>query len=323
MKCNQMTIRNTRSLLIYKHLILLIPLCLLISTVGCSKKNSILPSINPPGTPYLFNVLPTGQETDRGMLVCIDGGFDNIDGFVIQRKQGGGQFATIANINQNSANIDWTNEGNLIYVDWNNIGISISYTYRVQAYNQDGSSDWSNEKTGTSAGPQSVTIWRYPTADAYIDEFYPDLNRGSNGYLLVSNKPSNRRISYLKFNYSGIPSYALGIQSVTLRLICQNEPPCGTVCVRVEDLAEDCLESSVTWNNRPIGRGILYSPAYVYNDGQVVYWDMKTIFTDWYDGVTLNHGIALRTQDNDDDVAVLYSREKPDLEPLLEIKYQW
>jgi hypothetical protein len=323
MKCSQMTIRNINSLLICKHLILLILLCLLISIAGCSKKNSILPSSNPPGTPYLFNVLATGEEPNRGMLVCIDGGFDNIDGFVIQRRQSGGQFTTIANINQNSANIDWTNEGDLIYVDWNNIGISIAYTYRVQAHNQDGSSDWSNEKTGTSAGPQSVTIWRYPTADAYVDEFSPDLNRGSDGYLLVSNKPSYRKISYLKFNYTGVPSYALGIRSVTLRLICQNEPSCGTVCVRVEDLAEDWFESSVTWNNRPSGRGILYSPAYVYNDGQLVYWDMKTIFTDWYDGVTLNHGIALRTQDNDNDVAALYSSEKPDLEPLLEIKYQW
>jgi len=308
---------------------LLTLLCLAIGIAGCSKDNSTGSdndnnnTTNPPDTPYLFNVLPTGEEPNRGMGVGIDGGFDGITGFVIQRKQGGSQFTTIATINQNSANIDWTNEGDIIYVDWNSIGVAVSYTYRVQAFNQDGSSGWSNERTGTSAGPMSVSLYRNPIADAYVYELTPDVNRGNDTYLLVSNEPSYRKISYLEFNYSGVPSYALGIESVSLRFICQNEPPAGTVSVRVEDLAEDWFESTVIWNNRPIGRGILYSPTYVYNNGQPVYFDMTTIFTDWYNGITLNHGVALRTQDADDDIAVLYSRERSDLKPLLEIVYQW
>jgi len=328
MKYGQATKRDTWAFCICKRLILLIALCLPIFFVGCSKDNSTGPEnqndiSNPPSTPYLFNILPTVEEPDRGMLVCIDGGFDNIDGFLIQKRQGGGQFSTIASINQYSANIDWTNEGDLIYVDWSSIGVSVAYTYRVQAYNQDGSSGWSNEKTGTSAGPMPVTIYKYPIADAYVDEFSPNQNRGNDSYLLVTNKQSYRKISYLRFNYDGVPSYAMGIESATLRFICQNEPPCGTVIIRVEDLAEDWYEGNVTWNNRPIGRGILYSPTYVYNNGQPVYVDMTTIFTDWYNGITLNHGVALRTQDSDNDIAVLYSRERSDLKPLLEIVYQW
>lgn len=268
---------------------------------------------NPPETPSIMQVLALAQEPSRGMHVAIYDASDNEDGFVLERKTQGSTFAQIANL---SPDIE-------TYDDWG-LGISIPYTYRIRAYNQFGSSDWSTEKTGTSAGPEPNYVFIYPMADAYVDQRYPTTNYGDDTYLLVTERESGEKRAYLEFSYNEIPSYAIDIDVAELRLICQNEPSAGAMEVYVGDLAEDFYENSVTWNNRPIERGLLVDHEYVYNNGQPVFWDITEIVKDWFNGVTLNHGIVLRGfLAPSEGQAVLYSRERTDLRPLLSVKYYW
>ena len=91
--------------------------------------------------------------------------------------------------------------------------------------------------------------------------------------------------------------------------------------VFLEDLASNWNENTVTWNNRPFGRGVGTDDAYVYNDGQPVYWNMTPIVKNWFEGITLNRGIRLYMWTGEGE-ARLSSRES-DQKPLLTVDYVW
>ena len=270
------------------------------------------PPGSPPATPSFTQVFAISQEPQRGMHLIINDASTDEDGFRIERRVQGGAFTQIAALAQNTATYD----------DWG-LGISTSYTYRINASNAYGSSPWSAERTATATGSEPGFISLYPTADAYVQEAFPTQNKGDDTYLLVtgSNSGLPEKRSYLRFNFADIPSYAIATDTAQLRLISQNESTVPTALVAVQGVASSWSESTITWSNRPIGRGLAADARNVYNDGQPVYWDISSIVRRWFEGTTLNHGIELFSLSTNS--AVLYSRERSQLEPLLVIKYLW
>jgi len=94
------------------------------------------PSIYPPKGPsglYLGNV-----QSDRISLFWTDNS-DNEAGFLIQRKVGDGEFVNLAAVEKDS----------IAYNDFS-VGPNKKYTYRVQAYNSAGVSNYSNEASVTT-----------------------------------------------------------------------------------------------------------------------------------------------------------------------------
>ena len=271
-----------------------------------------------PLAPNIRKIVPIGSEPKRGMYLMIYDNSDNEDGFKVERKKQGETFSHLANLNANTETYD----------DWE-VKMSTPYTYRIQAYNQFGSSGW-NEKTQTSAGPQPGTIFLNPIADAYVEEAFPRQNQGGNSYLIVKgyypgDSVSEQNISYLKFPYDKIPSYAIDVDEATLRLISQNEPLLKgrAAFVSILSLAKDWNENTVIWDNRPFNRGfVLGLGKDVNNDGQPTYWDVTPDVRSWLERITLNHGMELQVR-NSKNKAVLYSRERNQLKPELRVDYLW
>jgi len=259
---------------------------------------------NPPDAPNIFNVVPIWVgPPNRALGVCIEGGFDNIDGFIIQRKQKELQYTTIADINQNSSNIEITNY-DVMYIDQSNIGVSQSYKYRAKAYNQDGSSDWSNERTGTDPGPISADIGTYVIADAYVENTDPNTNFGDNNLLTVAGAEGywgGIQNVLLLFSLPSVPSYGV-FQSAELQLIEAgggNTTYPGAVSIYAAPILNNWDENSVTWNNRPgsylstVGYGS-HNP----NNNSIIYIDVSEVVAEWYSGVRSNRGFMLFSGSN-------------------------
>ena len=265
---------------------------------------------SPPATPSITQLVPIVQEPDRGMHLTIRDASDNEDGFRIERKVGGGSFNSLTSLSPNTDN----------YTDWG-LEMSTQYTYRIQAYNKDGNSNWS-EKTQTASGPEPGTVFLNPTADAFVIEADPDINFGIWDRLLVTRGSLGREYSYIKFPYAEISSYIKDINLAELRLITRNPSIATLALVYVEDLASDWEEYGVTWNNRPINRGITTDNAYVsFDENQPVYWNITPIVKNWFEGITLNRGIRLFSV-TDNEIVGFWSREA-NQKPLLTVDYTW
>ena len=303
-----------------KNYLWLLIVTIMLLLISCEKKSTTTEPTAPEGSipakPSFYQVVAIVQEPVRGMYLTIYDASDNEDGFVIERKKSGGSFTQLVTLPANSESYD----------DWGPLETSTSYTYRIKAYNQYGSSDWS-ERTQTSAGEQPGTVSFYPDADSYVEEANPTRNNGSDGYLLVDgayDDPGNQMISYIRFPYQQyIPSYAVYIDKAELRLICQNEPAAGNALVTVHRIDVSWDENSINWNNKP-------NPSYaaigvgtpVNNDGEPVYFDVTHPVRDWLDGTVPNYGFAL-VANNSIGMAVLYSRERSQVKPLLTVDYLW
>lgn len=273
----------------------------------------ILPKGTPPSAPNFYQLVPFTQEPTRGMQLIIFDTSDNEDGFRIEKKTGG-RFTLLTTLPANTETYD----------DWGPLATSTSYTYRIQAYNQYGNSAWS-EKTQTSAGPDRGMVFFYATEDAYVDQAYPNDNYGDSGYLLVTGEynSSKYKTSYIKFPIDEIPAYATDIEKAELRLISQNEQTsCSSVMVSVFELTSDWDENTVIWNNRPSVSFGATDTEYIYNDGQPVYFNITSILTKWHNGSIPNYGIELYDSYTSC-LAILFSRERNQLKPLLTVDYYW
>ncbi|MFA8342788.1 MAG: DNRLRE domain-containing protein [Rhodothermaceae bacterium] len=287
--------------------------------ISCKQQESINEPSEPqgkvPAKPSFYQLLPLVQEPTRGMHLVINDKSDDEEGFRIERKKKGGSYSHLTTLSANSKTFD----------DWN-LEISTEYTYRIQAFNSQGSSEWS-EKTKTSAGEEVGTIFIYPEADSYVKEANPTENKGTNNYLLVDgayNDPGKQMIAYIKFSYKQhIPNYAIDIKKAELRMICQNEPIADTALTTVHTVEAAWNENSITWNNRPnISFVALSTGQYVYNNGKPVYFDVTSSPQRWLKGLSPNNGLALKAK-NSKGTAVLYSKERSQLKPLLTIQYYW
>ena len=288
--------------------------------IRCENKSTttepIAPQGNIPAKPNFYQVVAIVQEPVRGMYLTIYDASDNEDGFVIERKKSGGSFTQLVTLPANSKS----------YNDWGPLETSTSYTYRIKAYNQYGSSNWS-EKAQTSAGEEPGTVFFYPDADSYVEEANPTRNNGSEGYLIVDgayNDPGNQMISYIRFPYQQyIPNYAVYIDKAKLRLICQNEPSAGTALTTVHTINANWNEYTINWNNKPTPNyGAISIGTHVNNDGQPVYFDVTNSLRNWLEGTASNYGFALVAK-NSIGKAILYSKERSQVKPILTVDYLW
>lgn len=230
-----------------------------------SPNNPEEPAGSPPAMPSFMQLVPTAEEPNRGMFLYVHDASNDEDGFRIERKTVGGGFSSLTSLPPNTERYD----------DWG-LEISVQYTYRIQAYNEFGSSSWS-EKTQIAAGPEPGTILLYPVADAYVSNGSPNSNSGMTDHLkVVKYDDGGIEEAYLRFPYDQIPSHVVEINDVELRLVSFNTLGFLTAAIYAEDLAFNWNENTVTWNNRPFGRGVAADNAYVFNDGQPVYWNITT-----------------------------------------------
>lgn len=295
----------------------------LASLVGCTQPGAPTPPTPPtspsgtkPATPSL-SLIPEAIEPNRIMQLLIqDYNFDENN--VTIQKLVGGVYNTLATVT-----LDQYGEG--VYND-RGLSTSTAYTYRIKANNNAGSSDW-NQQIATSPGTQSGTKTLSPTQDSYVTVGSPYSNYGNFSQLLIlGGATTSFAEAYVQFPYNQI-SYATSIASATLSLTSPSVEylyPVGyPPYISVDSLATDWSESTVTWNTRPLFRGDVSSSAYVYDNGQVVNWDVTPILQNWLQGTTLNHGLRLSKQLLiHDGEAVLDSRESS-YPPRLIINYTW
>jgi chitodextrinase len=83
-----------------------------------------------------------------------------------------------------------------------------------------------------------------PSDDSYVQQISPDSNYGTNASLFVKNDPISSRVTFLKFDLTGIP----GITSAKLRVY--GSASWNTVLSAYES-ADNWTQSSITWNNKP------------------------------------------------------------------------
>lgn len=267
-----------------------------------------------PNTPSFYSLTPIGDPPDRGMYLEIYDDSNNEDGFTIQRKDIWSSFIQVADLPANTKT----------YTDWG-LEMSTSYTYRIKAYNEYGSSAWS-EKTKTSAGLSTEDIIVYPTEDSFIDQKYPSLNMGTMEYLFVEDSyynPGEEMISFIKFPVlQSLPYYAVGIEFAEIVMFSQTCDPIGGPLVGTHRVMSDWSESTVTWNNQPsFSWSASTVGTTVNNDGELVYFEITTLVSDWFDNHYPDYGVALCT-DNSIKRAVLFSKDTV-LRPWLEVTYNW
>lgn len=286
----------------------------------------------PSATPYIVALAPTAEEPNRGMLLIIDGRFDDRDGLNIERKnENDYQFNLIERITQNSTNYE-IHDGDINYVDLNNIGTSIEYSYRVQAYNEHGSSDYSNVRTAISVGPVlGIPQFLNPVADAHVKRADPNRNFGDENYITVAGENpgfygGSNENALLLFSLPNLPSYAQ-FESAELRM-CEAGGGhtfypglIGIYAAPIESFYS-WDENTVTWNNRPGS----YLSTYGYgmhnpNEERCLFIDVTKVVSDWYYGIRPNKGFMLFT--GSDAYCSYYSRESSGSPSLLEINYVW
>ena len=212
------------------------------------------------------------------------------------------------------------------YTDWG-LERSVRYTYRIQAYNEFGSSNW-DEKTETAVGPQTSSI--YPptkvSSDAYVMESTPDGNFANERFLTVAGYEGGHENALLLFSLPNLPSHAEDFQSAKLGL-CEagggNTIYPGNIKLFVAPIANQWNESTVTWNNRP-GTWLsdFVSKDHNPNNAPCVEIDISNIVSKWYSGARSNLGLNIFSGSSS--YVSYYSREG--YEPgsgSLQINYSW
>jgi hypothetical protein len=267
--------------------------------IGCESKKitgSDTPLGYPPNTPSITQIFQTLGQTNgipsRGLIIMISDTSNDEDGFRLERRSPGGAFASIATLSQN------TDE----YTDWG-LGVSIQYTYRVQAFNEFGDSSWSNERTETSAELQSEHIIVYSDADATVYEEYPDANFGGQLYFEIAGQAGywgERAYSLIYFPLPDIPTFAFGLEGAHL-VTCEagggNSTYPGAMLLNVRPVTGQWYENSVTWNNYPAPW--LGNPGTaIHNPNTIpcVSIDVYDIVSDWYVGFPLNWGFLIESE---------------------------
>jgi len=121
----------------------------------------------------------------------------------------------------------------------------------------------------------SATI--YPEADSYVDSEYPTLNYGGSSYLYVRNTyDSVYRISYIRFNFTSIPSGAV-IQSAVLQVynlyLCSASTKIGVH----QSSNTTWSEFGIIWNNKPTYESLSVSNQTVVTANCSYTWDITSI----------------------------------------------
>jgi len=161
-----------------------------------------------------------------------------------------------------------------------------------------------------------------PVKDAYISEFYPNINFGDR-YYLFANQFQGRKDEYqslLKFDLCEdrcrmIPPNSF-ITDACLRLwVFRNEVPQNkTTDLCAYPVLQKWRELQVTWNTRPLfdpGNSFCtcVPPGFV-NDWLEI--DLTNLVKAWYKGYVVNNGLLLKCDERFDSLLAFYSREFKD-----------
>ena len=273
------------------------------------------PEANPPNAPSIMRSEPIETEPRRGIILWIYDDSDDEDGFILERKSHNQSFHQIADLRAN------TDE----YIDWG-LEVSTAYTYRINAFNEIGRSDWSREDTETTVGPQSNLIWTYTTADAAVKEVNPSNNYGGNNTMTIAGYSGAKENALVLFSLPNLPSYSTGMRSSTLRL-CEagggNTIYPGRIFLFAAPILSSWDEYSVTWNNRP-GTWLSTNGTSWHdpNSDPCAGIDVSNVVSDWYSGIRVNYGFNLFS--GTEAYCLYYSREgyQPG-SALLYIEYWW
>lgn len=179
-----------------------------------------------------------------------------------------------------------------------------------------------------------MPTWIYftPEKDAYIAQYYPDINFGDVPYLYTNRYQgcNDEYQSLIKFDLCSlgcnqIPSNS-EINPTRLYLkIYRNEIP-HTTRLYAYRIMQYWDENTVTWNNKPM---VDYSQAVGHVDIDAGYFGWVNmelnynIVQKWYNGYYRNYGLLLKCEEPCDSLIGFYSREfyNPDYWPMLGICY--
>jgi len=179
-----------------------------------------------------------------------------------------------------------------------------------------------------------LPTWIYftPAKDAYIAEYYPNMNFGNVPYLYTNNYQStnDEYQSLIKFDLCSLTCNQIPpnseINPVRLYLkIYRNEIPCTTRLYAYR-IIQPWSETEVTWNNRPMIDNSA-PVGYVDIDAGFFGWveielDYNVVMS-WYNGYYQNYGLLLKCDVPENSLIGFYSREfsNPDYWPKLGVCY--
>jgi len=274
-----------------------------------------------PTMPTLL-VTPESYEPNRWMKLTVQDNSNDEEGFKIERrKYDESQFVEITTL-----------KNGITFDDKKNIIKSISYEYRIQAFNSYGASDWSY-KTATSVGTQTGSKAVYAIVDTFVIDG-STANYGSENCVEMGAQPNNGKDtrSLLKFSLPTIPSYSIGYKGANLHLNdASGKHNSYTVPMEIYAYANTNPwdENSVTYNSRPgtwvtdygyVIKGADDSLNHVYD----VDINISNMVSAWFGGKYPNYGLTLHMPKTNN-FWNFYSREiYPELGcASIRVDYEW
>ncbi|MBQ12692.1 MAG: hypothetical protein CMJ45_14225 [Planctomyces sp.] len=140
-------------------------------------------------------------------------------------------------------------------------------------------------------GETVLTETLTPTADSYVDSSEPGANFGDRKTVQVGSEASEVYRAFLNFDLSGIPEGSV-VKSATLLLQTDTAHAARPYDIRVRQVSQPWMESTVTWNNQPPSQ-MTGSVTRVDGEGTKFPWSVTQLAQAWADGGQ-NNGLSLR-----------------------------
>jgi len=163
--------------------------------------------------------------------------------------------------------------------------------------------------------------------DAFVDEFAPDTNYGTEPALFVAGDGGYSTRAYIQFTLSSVPATAV-ILSADLELFYYTESTFSVDGpVGVYRVTGNWVESTVTWNASPAATNTSIDTITVpgAHTNTFLPWDVSSLVQGWVDGSIANRGVILRDTDESSSDGVKYFRSSDwstaDQRPKLVISY--
>jgi len=199
----------------------------------------------------------------------------------------------------------------------------------------------------TAAPSNDVTVTLSMLADATINKTLPDLNDGASAVMSLGNISDALRL-LIQTDVSSIPAGAL-IKTATLNLFLEKQKKDSAsqstpLTVNAYMLLEAWDEGTntgdetfpsdgVTWNNRTLTEpwgiqgGKVQNPQISSSNVSLsaaadwVTWDVTSLVQEWIDGISINHGMLLKTTHGNTLTFSAQESSKPAQHPKLEVVY--
>lgn len=184
------------------------------------------------------------------------------NGYTIERKSGDAAFSELATLDANSKS----------YKDAG-LDASATYTYRVQAFNDIGKSDYSNEASATTFSAESIIIAYNASDDTYVKGgSNSSENYGSESTIEVKTGSSESyfRRGLVKFDLNDVLWDADDVGNAIVRIYANAAGACTLTASEIDDNWD---ELSVTWASAPVS-GNAVSEVEVSADGQYYEWNV-------------------------------------------------